>query len=192
LHRSYRVCAWSLTAGLALLLAACGGGGGNGASDKSSTTTTNSGNATSKPGSNTTTSGGATGTRKLPGKVCDLLTTAEVDAVTRLGQPLTAVEATDPGEERRCGYLVSGAAPIVVIQLQGEREAVDWPALKSVPGAVTVDVRGAEARFIPTVNGMYVYKNGIAVVILIVVPGPGETAQTATAKLAQAVANRLP
>jgi hypothetical protein len=138
-------------------------------------------------------SSSSTGTRKLDGPVCRLLTTAEVENVAKTGRELTALEADPgPGTERSCSYMMANVAPMVVISLQGEVDPVDWPATKGLPGAKSVSVRGAEAAFWPTTNVLYVHKNGLAVAVQVVVPPAGETVESASGKLAQPIADRLP
>ena len=76
--------------------------------------------------------------------------------------------------------------------MQGEQEPLDWDSVKAVPGAVTVNVSGGEARFLTSTNVLYVHKNGLGAVLLLVIPAAGETTQVTVSKLAQPVVNRLP
>lgn len=193
MHFSRRRPVWLLVATFALLLTACGRPGDSTAADKSGVATKG---VIDKSGASSSASGGdvkaVPGTKKLPGSVCALLTTAEVDAVTKLNQPLSTAESGGGEEDRVCNYVVGGVGSVLAVTLQGEREPEDWSAVKSIPGILTVEVRGAEARFLPLNNIAYVNKNGLTAAMLIVATAPGETPQTATTKLAQAIANRLP
>jgi len=159
----------------------CGGSGGGSGGSSGDQTAASSG----------TTTGTTTGTRKLPGQVCDLLTPAEVEAVLKIGQQPTGIEAPPSDSDRTCVYVYSGA-PLVALSVQGERESVDWSEIQKLPGSAAVSLRGADASFFPTINVLYVHKNGLVVVIQVVVPPTGETVQTAAVKLAQPLANRMP
>lgn len=169
-----------LVVGLALLSAACGADGPS--VDKSGVA------EKGVPGS----AGNIPGTKKFPGKVCDLLKASEVEAVVKLGQPLTPAEGGGGSEERSCNYIFGGVAPALAVVLQGELEPVDWAGIKSVAGSMKVDVRGADAQWVPMTNTLHVHKNGLAVVLLLVTPAAGETHQVTVSKFAQPVADRLP
>jgi hypothetical protein len=137
------------------------------------------------------TSAATAGARKLPGNVCDLLTPAEVEAVLNIGQQPTGIEAPPSDSDRSCVYAYSGA-PFLALSVQGERESVDWSAIQKLPGSAAVSLRGADASYWPTTSVLYVHKNGLVVVIQVVVAPAGETIQTAEVKLAQPLANRMP
>lgn len=192
-HFSRHLLSWVLVAVFSLVLAACGGPSSPTIADKSGVATKGvidkTGASSSAPVANVK---AVPGTKKLPGSVCALLTTAEVDAVTKLNQPLSTAESGGGDEDRVCNYVVGGVGSVLAVTLQGEREPEDWSAVKSIPGILTIEVRGAEARFLPLNNVAYVNKNGLTAALLIVVTAPGETPQTATTKLAQVIANRLP
>ncbi len=154
--------------------------------------------SSSSSGAAKTSSSGATSSKapagkKLPGGVCQLLTVAEVEAVLKSGQTLTAVESPpDPTTDRGCNYVFGGVASLLALSLQGEVEPLDWPAVKGLPGAKLVSVRGGEAVFWPTTNVLYVHKNGLAVVVQVVAAPSGESAESASSKLAQPIVDRLP
>ncbi len=134
----------------------------------------------------------ATG-KKLSGSVCQLLTVAEVEAVLKSGQTLTTYEEPPSADtDRSCSYVFGQGFPVLVISLQGELEPLDWNGLKAVPGSKAVAVRGAEGLFVSMVNVMYVQKNGLAVAIQIVATPANETFESASAKLAQSIGERLP
>jgi hypothetical protein len=179
---------WSFLFGVVLVLAACGGSGGTPATTTAEPTTA----ATDDSGGGSTGGGGG---GAFAGKACDLLTAGEVEAATQqTGITASEVPATDTEGSAACGYLVQATAPVVVLTvLDSQNTSVDLGSYTSLPGAVTVDVgSGAQAVYVPSINAMFVFKNGLATTLQVIAPAPGEEViQTAT-KLAKSVAGRLP
>lgn len=162
-----------------LLTAACGGNGG----DTRTTTGDGSGTATST----------STGTRRvLNGSVCGLLTAAEIEAVLKTGQPITATEGGGDDVDRSCSYVVQ-SVPVLSLTLLGEREREDWDALKNIPGtSVTGLSGGAEAAYVQLNNSNYVHKNGLQAAFQVLLPPANETTQSLGPRFAQTIADRLP
>ncbi len=201
---SRRTTRWSFLFGAALVLAACGGSNtATTAPEPTVEATTDSGGgggggtATTapEPTVEATTDSGGGGGGTFAGKACDLLTAGEVESATQQ-TGITALEVPQGETEgsAACGYLLQGAAPIVVLTvLDSANTSLDLGTYTSLPGATSVDVGGgAQAVYVPSINGMFVFKNGLATNILLIIPAPGEEiVQTAT-KLAKSVAGRLP
>ena len=189
--------------GLVLILAACGGSGGTSpaASDAGGggTTATTAPNATEAPAAGATedtssgSGGGGGAAGDFGGKVCDLVTLDEMNAVT-------AIAATKQDEQPFaqgsgfCTYTSADAALVAATSLVGGAttdSTVLFSSYKADPSAESVPVTGAEAIWFGNNFVAMVHKNGYLGSVQVAAAAGGD-AKTASVALLQAMADRMP
>jgi len=186
--------------GMAVVLAACGGGGaspaasdgGGGTAATTAPDVSAPAEATSAATEDTTSGGGAPG--DFAGKVCDLITLDQMNAVTAIAadkqdeQPFTRGSGT-------CGFFGSGGTvPVGALTLIGGSTtdaAVPWNIYKSDASSESIPVNGAEAIWYASANSAIVLKNGYLGTILLLAPKDGD-AKSAATSLLQGLADNMP
>lgn len=200
---SRRTTRWSFLFGATLVLAACGGGGGTSpaASDGGGgggTTATTAPDATAAPGATAAptadSGGGSSGGGDFSGKVCDLITLDQMNAVVAVAadkqdeQPFVQGTGT-------CGFFGGGGTvPVAALTLIGGSTTdatVPWNIYKSDASSVSIPVSGAEAIWYANANSAIVLKNGYLGTILLLAPKDGD-AKAAASSLVQGLADKMP
>ena len=201
-----RTILWPVLVGAALVLAACGGsgtdspaasdgGGSGGTAATAAPADTTPPEATTAPTTDSgsgSSGGGAAG--DFAGKMCDLITLDEMNAVIAIAadkqdeQPFTSGSGT-------CGFFGSGGTvPVGAVTLIGGSTtdaSVPWNIYKSDSSSVSIPVNGAEAIWYANANSAVVLKNGYLGTILLLAPKDGDAKGAATS-LVQGLADRMP
>ena len=195
---------WSLLFGAVLVLAACGGsggtspaatddGGGGGTTATSAPGATTAPDATAPPTADSGGgSGGGGGAGDFAGKVCDLITLDEMNAVTAIAADSQDEQAFVAGSGT-CGFNGAGV-PIGAVTLIGGSTTdatVPFGIYKSDASAEPIAVNGGEGLWYGNASTALVLKNGYLGSILILAPKDGDV-KTAATSLLQALADRMP
>jgi hypothetical protein len=193
---------WSFLVATGFLLAACGGGGTPAATDAGGgTSATTAPEATSEvtaPAEATTAptdaagGGGSGAAGDFAGKMCDLITLDEMNAVTMIAadsqdeQPFVAGSGT-------CGFN-GGGVPVGAVTLIGGSTTdatVPFGIYKSDASSEAFPVNGGEGLWYGNATTAMVLKNGYLGSILILAPKDGDMKAAATSLL-QTLADRMP
>lgn len=192
--------------GAALVVGACGGaaattvpgettGGGQttatGSSGDATSSETTATETTSEASETTaqTTQGGATGSNAA----CELVSSADVEAVSILTGLATSAAA--PGETdalSTCAWLSNNTTPAAIISiLDPTNTNTDPAAYVSLPGSVDVSIPGVKAVWVPAAgNVLFVIKGDRVATVMVIAP-KNDDAQGMSTELGKKVGERL-
>ena len=198
---------WSFLLATAVVLAACGGGSGSSpaasADDGGGTTASTAPDATTPPDATTAPDatvdaggGGGSTAGDFSGKMCDLVTLDEMNAVAAIPADAQQENAFVQGSGQCIFTAQGGATPVGAISLIGgsttdARVAFEAYKASTGEGSVPIPVDGAEAIWFPGLSTAFILKGGYAGGITVLAAKDGDM-QAAAASLAPIFASRMP